>query len=98
MTVERIKNGGALTLAIEGRMDSLSSPELEEIINTELDGVNELTLDFSGVDYISSAGLRVLLCALKKPEVGGNMRVKNVCPTVSEIFEITGFNEILTVE
>ena len=98
MTVERIKNGGALTLVIEGRLDTLSSPVLEEIINTELDGVNDLTLDFNGVDYISSAGLRVLLCALKKPDVGGNMRVKNVRPMVNEIFEITGFNEILTIE
>ena len=98
MTVERIKNGGALTLVIDGRLDTLSSPILEEIINSELDGITELTLDFNGVDYVSSAGLRVLLCALKKPDVGGNMRLKNVRPMINEIFEITGFNEILTVE
>ena len=98
MTVERIKNGGALTLVIEGRLDTLSSPMLEEIINAELDGVTELTLDFAGVDYISSAGLRVLLCALKKMGPCGQMRVKNVRPMVHEIFEITGFSEILTVE
>ena len=98
MTVERIKNGGALTLVIEGRLDTLSSPMLEEIINAELDGVTELTLDFAGVDYISSAGLRVLLCALKKMGANGNMRVINVRPMVNEIFDITGFSEILTVE
>ena len=98
MTVERIKNGCALTLVIDGRLDTLSSPELEEIINTELDGVTELTLDLNGVDYISSAGLRVLLCALKKMGSCGQMRVKNVRPMVNEIFDITGFGEILNIE
>ena len=98
MTVERIKNGGALTLKIDGRLDTLNSPKLEEIINTELDGVTELTLDLNGVDYISSAGLRVLLCALKKMGSCGQMRVKNVRPMVNEIFDITGFGEILNIE
>ena len=98
MTVERIRNNEELTLAIEGRLDTLNSPELEGIVKTELDGINDLTLDFKGVEYISSAGLRVLLCAQKKMDACGNMRVKNVSPMIMEIFEITGFNEILTLE
>ena len=98
MTVERIKNDDALTLRIEGRLDTLNAPELEAIVNTELDGAIDLTLDFLGVDYVSSAGLRVLLMAQKKMGACGSMRLKNVSPMIKEIFEVTGFSEILTVE
>ena len=98
MNVERIKNDDALTLVIGGRLDTLTSPELEEIINTELDGVTDLTLDLAGLDYISSAGLRVLLRAQKKMAAAGTMKLINVSPIIMEIFEITGFSEILTIE
>ena len=98
MNVERIKNDDALTLVIGGRLDTLTSPELEEIINTELDGVTDLTLDLAGLDYISSAGLRVLLRAQKKMAAAGTMKLVSVSPIIMEIFEITGFSEILTIE
>ena len=98
MTIERIKNEAALTLVICGRLDTLSSPELEATVDTELDGVTELTLDLASLDYISSAGLRVLLRAQKKKDTCGTMKLINVSPIIMEIFEITGFNEILTVE
>ena len=98
MNVERIKNDDALTLVIGGRLDTLTSPELEEIINTELDGVTDLTLDLAGLDYISSAGLRVLLRAQKKMAAAGTMKLVGVSPIIMEIFEITGFSEILTIE
>ena len=98
MTVDRIINGGALTLVICGRLDTMSSPELEAIVLNELDGITDLTLDLAGLDYVSSAGLRVLLRAKKMMDSCGSMRVKNVSPMIMEIFEITGFNEILTVE
>ena len=98
MNVERIKNDDALTLVIAGRLDTLTSPGLEEIISTELDGVTDLTLDLAGLEYISSAGLRVLLRAQKKMAAAGTMKLVGVSPIIMEIFEITGFSEILTIE
>lgn len=98
MTIEQYKNDTKLTLAISGRLDTLSSPELDELITNGLDNVTDLTLDFNGVDYISSAGLRVLLRAKKKMDTCGTMKLTGVSPMIMEIFEITGFNEILTVE
>ena len=98
MNIERIKNGDALTLALTGRLDTVTSPELDAIISSELDGVTDLTLDFAGLDYFSSAGLRVLLRAQKKMAACGRMKLINVSQIIMEIFEITGFSEILTVE
>ena len=98
MTIEQYKNDTKLTLAISGRLDTLSSPELDELITNGLDNVTDLTLDFNGVDYISSAGLRVLLRAKKKMDTCGTMKLTGVSPMIMEIFEITGFNKILTVE
>ncbi len=98
MNIKQTLEGTSLLLELEGRLDTSTSPELEEQINEKIDDITELTFDFAGVDYISSSGLRVLLSAQKKMNAKGKMTVKNVNETVSEIFEITGFSEILNIE
>ena len=98
MTIQKNKNGNALTLAVEGRLETTTAPELEAVVKSELEGVESLTLDFSKLEYISSAGLRVLLTAQKTMNRQGEMKVTGVNEIVSEIFEITGFSEILNVE
>ena len=98
MNVEKKVNGPALTLAIEGRLDTTTAPELESIISGSIDGIDAVTLDLTKLDYISSAGLRVLLSAQKKMTAkGGTLEVTGVNETVSEIFEVTGFSDILTI-
>ena len=97
MKINRTTNGSALTLAVEGRLDTTTAPELEREIKT-LDGVDALTMDFAGLDYISSAGLRVLLSAHKQMSKKGGMKVVNVNELVMEVFEVTGFSDILTIE
>ena len=87
-----------LTVALEGRLDTTSSPELEKSLQESLDGVSELIMDLSGLEYISSAGLRVLLSAQKIMMKQGSMKLIHVNETVMEIFEVTGFVEILTIE
>lgn len=87
-----------LTLEIKGRIDTKSAPQLEEIIGSSLDGVRLLVMDFEGVEYVSSAGLRVLLIARKAMNRQGDMKVRNVNPDIMEIFEVTGFSDILTIE
>lgn len=79
-------------------MHTITAPELEKTIEKDLDGIKNLVLDIKGVEYISSAGLRVLLAAQKKISKTGLMKVMNACPEVMEIFEVTGFTEILTIE
>ncbi len=98
MTINKTQNGASLLLNIEGRLETTTAPELEAVIKTELDGVTELIFDFSKLDYISSAGLRVLLAAQKIMNAQGAMKVTNVNDIVSEIFEVTGFSDILTIE
>lgn len=98
MKIIKTRNGNSLIIELQGRLDTLTSPELEAVINTELDGVNELTIDCRYLEYISSAGLRVMLCAGKQMNGKGAMKVVNVNDMVNEIFEITGFSEILTIE
>lgn len=98
MTINRQPNGTALTLALEGRLDTTTAPELEQELKTCLDGVEELTLDFSKLDYISSAGLRVLLSAHKTMSRKGGMKVIHVNEIVQEVFEVTGFSDILVIE
>ncbi len=98
MTIGKNRTGTALTLTPEGRLDTVTAPELEAAIAENAEGVTELTLDFAKLDYISSAGLRVLLSAQKRMSAAGKMTVKNVNETIAEIFEITGFSDILTVE
>ena len=98
MTISKNRNESALVLALEGRLDTVTAPELEKEFKDSLDGVSELTLDFAGLDYISSAGLRVLLAAQKVMNRQGSMKVTNVNETIMEIFDVTGFTEILTIE
>ena len=98
MMIFQEKNGSALTVTLEGRLDTTTAPALENTLKGSLDGVSELTLDFAGLEYISSAGLRVLLSAQKIMNRQGGMKLKNVNETIMEIFEVTGFSDILTVE
>ena len=98
MTITQQKNGTTLTLAPEGRLDTMTSPELEAVLQKSLDGVESLVLDFSGLNYISSAGLRVLLSAHKAMSAKGGMKVYHVNETIQEIYEVTGFSDILTIE
>ena len=92
-----IGNGNA-TFALEGRLDTVTAPELEKELRESLEGVRELTLDFSKLEYISSAGLRVLLAAQKLMNQQGSLKVTNVNETIMEIFEVTGFSDILTIQ
>lgn len=98
MTINRKKDGAVLTLAVEGRLDTITAPELEAALGEELDGVEELVFDFSALEYISSAGLRVLLSAQKQMNGQGTMKVTGVGEVIMEIFEVTGFSDILTIE
>ncbi len=98
MTITTNKNGGALTIALEGRLDTTTAPELDEMLKGSLEDVSDLTLDLEKLEYLSSAGLRVLLLAQKAMNKKGKMVVKNVNDTIQEIFEITGFVEILTIQ
>lgn len=90
-----IENGKAV-IAPEGRLDTITSPDMEKAINETIPGISELTLDFAKLEYISSSGLRVLLSAQKS--IGGSMKLCNVNETIMEIFDITGFSDILTIE
>ena len=96
MTISKETNGAALTVSLEGRLDTTTAPQLD----AELDysGVEELIFDLEKLEYISSAGLRVLLSAQKAMNKQGSMKVINVNEAVSEIFEVTGFDSILTIE
>lgn len=99
MTIEKNLEGGKLVLAVEGRLDTVTAPELEKEVKQYLDkGVTEVVMDFSKLNYISSAGLRVLLSTNNKLRSNGSMKVINANETVMEIFEVTGFTEILTIE
>ena len=98
MTIHQEKNGNALTVALEGRLDTMTAPELEETLKKALTGVEALTFDFEKLDYISSAGLRVLLAAQKTMNRQGAMKVTHVNEIISEIFDVTGFSDILTIE
>ena len=98
MTINKTLNGDALTIALEGRLDTTTAPELETVIKSSLTGVTELILDFEKLDYISSAGLRVLLSAQKTMTKQGSMKITHVNEMVMEVFEVTGFSDILTIE
>ncbi len=96
MTITKTATGATLTLALEGRLDTTTAPQLEEALKA-IDGITELTLDFAKLEYISSAGLRVLLAAQKKMNQQGKMTITNVCDDIKEVFDITGFSDILTI-
>lgn len=98
MTINKTLNGEALTIALEGRLDTTTAPTLDDELKTALNGVSALTFDLEKLEYISSAGLRVLLSAQKVMNKQGNMVVKNVSEEINEIFEVTGFVDILNIE
>lgn len=98
MTITKKQNGEALEIAIEGRLDTMTSPELEAELNKSLDGVETLVINFSKLDYISSAGLRVLLATQKVMNRQGSMTIRHVSDVIHEIFEVTGFVDILSIE
>ena len=98
MTIEIKKNADELALEITGRLDTITAPALDKTINENLGEIKSLILDCKNLEYISSAGLRVLLSTQKKLQQKGTMKLKNVREEVMEVFEITGFVDILTVE
>ncbi len=98
MTIEKNLNGAELTVTLIGRLDTTTAPGLEAELKASLSGVEHLVLDFAALDYLSSAGLRVLLGAQKQMNKQGDMVVRNVNETIAEIFDVTGFCDILTIE
>ncbi|MEE3340561.1 MAG: STAS domain-containing protein [Hallerella sp.] len=98
MNINKNLAGQTLTIAVDGRLDTLTAPELDAEIQGKLDGISELVFDFQNLDYISSAGLRILLSAQKVMNKQGRMVIRNAKSEVKEIFEVTGFNDILTLE
>ena len=98
MNIIRNKDGSKLTLALEGRLDTTTAPQLEGELKEALDGVTALELDFQQLEYLSSAGLRVLLAAQKVMNKQGKMTIHHVNETIHEVFEVTGFIDILTIE
>ena len=97
--MEIIKNteGSTCNIALEGRLDTTTAPQLESELKNSLNGITELVFDFTKLEYISSAGLRVLLSAQKVMNSQGSMKITNVAPEIMEVFEITGFTDILTI-
>ena len=97
MTITKTKENSRLVLSLSGRLDTPTAPQLEAELKESLDGVTELVLDFAELEYLSSAGLRVLLAAQKIMNKQGTMEIHNVNETITEIFEVTGFVDILTI-
>ena len=98
MTIEIKKNNQETIIEIEGRLDTITAPALDKTINEDIGDTKNLVLDVKGMEYISSAGLRVLLSAQKKMQKIGSMKVTGVCEEVMEVFEMTGFADILVIE
>ena len=98
MNIIKNKDGSKLALALEGRLDTTTAPQLEAELKASMDGVTELDLDFEKLEYLSSAGLRVLLAAQKVMNKQGSMVIRHVNETIHEVFEVTGFIDILTIE
>ena len=98
MTIEKKLDGSVLDIALQGRLDTTTSPQLENELKTALDGVTELIFDLAGLEYISSAGLRVLLSAQKTMNKQGSMTIRNVNSDVMDVFDVTGFVDILNIE
>lgn len=98
MTINKTLNMSQLTVALVGRLDTTTAPRLEEELKNSLNGIDSLVMDFAELEYISSAGLRVLLSAQKVMNKQGTMVVRHVNETILEVFEVTGFTDILTIE
>ncbi len=98
MTITKYQNGASLTIALEGRLDTMTAPELDKELKACLDSIDTLEFDFGKLDYISSAGLRVLLEAQRRMQGKGGMKIVHASEIVKEVFEVTGLMEILSVE
>lgn len=98
LNINKIRNGEKLTVKLEGRLDTVTAPQLEEELKSGLEEITDLIMDFEMLEYISSAGLRVLLSTQKLMGRKGSMKLIHVSDTVMEIFEVTGFVDILTIE
>ena len=98
MTIEKKINGEAVTLIVSGRLDTQTAPELENELDAVLSGLKELTFDMTNLEYVSSAGLRVILKAQKAMNTQGSMKLTGVNDSIMEVFDITGFLDILTIE
>lgn len=98
MNIMKNKDGSKLTLTLEGRLDTTTAPQLEGELKSSLEGVTNLEFDFQNLEYLSSAGLRVLLTAQKTMNKQGKMVIRHVNETIQEVFEVTGFVDILTIE
>lgn len=98
MTINTTTEGKQVTVAFAGRLDTTTAPQLEAELSNVLDGAEALILDMSALEYLSSAGLRVILAAHKRMSRQGSMVVRHVNATIMEVFEVTGFNDILTIE
>ena len=98
MTINTIKNDSTVSVSLAGRLDTTTAPELEATLKGALGGCERLEFDFTDLEYVSSAGLRVLLASQKTMNKQGEMVIRNVNPSIMEVFEITGFVDILTIE
>ena len=98
MTIEIKRNAEETIIELVGRLDTTTAPALDKAISSDIGGTKKLVIDFKSLEYISSAGLRVLLGAQKKMQKIGSMKVINVCEEVMEVFEMTGFADILVIE
>lgn len=98
MTIDKKINGEELTISLIGRLDTTTAPLLEEEIKNTINGITKLVFDFKKLEYISSAGLRILLSTQKTMKNQGSMVIRNVNEIVNDVFEMTGFSDILTIE
>ena len=98
MNIIKTTEGTTLNLALEGRLDTTTAPQLEEELKGTMDGITELNMDFEKLEYLSSAGLRVILAAQKTMNKQGKMVIRHVNETIREVFEVTGFIDILTIK
>ena len=98
MKVEKVRRESRLDVAVKGKLDAVSAPKFEEEVASSLDGIAELAIDISEVEYLSSAGLRALLYLYQLMSEQGRLVIRNVPPIVKDIFELTGFEEIVTIE
>ena len=98
MKIDKAKENDGLTITLEGRLDTMTAPQLDAELQGAYEGVKSLVFDFKKLAYISSAGLRILLAAQKTMSKQGSMVIKNACAEIREIFDVTGFSDILTLE
>ncbi|MBR6881184.1 MAG: STAS domain-containing protein [Clostridiales bacterium] len=98
LKINKTKNNDELEIVLEGRLDTTTSPDLEKEVKDDIDGIKSLAFDFTDLEYISSAGLRVLLSSQKIMNKQGNMVIRNASDEIKEIFDVTGFSDILTIE